>query len=310
VVLGLDARGHVRWRDRAAYATLDTASCTASCPDGVLSGALEGEDSPERREPPVHWHVGAEASVDDHPGVTKYKVVAARSRRDFLAIEGDGVRYRLVAHYPGAAARRIMVEGPLDSSYEAEGSGRLLALVGSASESSDRLGYRWYRHGRGGWRLAGDAGHGSFVGACLNRAGTRAVLVGEGGARGVAFGSTRIDRQPGPGGAAGDCALGRDTLLSVLQRRSAAGGEEALLSLTQGGRPRWKVNLRGTLDQFAVATRRPEAAILTKGTLTIVGSGGRRRILRRGVADFVPDGDVLAVVTERGKLERVGYPAR
>lgn len=203
-MIGLDASGAVRWRDRDLASRLSV-SCLAQCPDAVGSGSADGSGSPA-----VIWRTGNRRSDVAASGV----VLWANSPKDALSVRSEAGGDVLDVLGPGAAHRSYPLDSFDTQLFTApDGARAVLVSGGSAYRVLDRT--------VGGWTMSPPR-TASVRSACVGKAGQPTILFD--GDHTFVLDATGRDLRALPITNVGRCGIGRQTQVTQRFRDDTATG--------------------------------------------------------------------------------------
>jgi hypothetical protein len=279
-VVGYDATGAVRWRDRDLAQRLSV-SCLGRCPDAVGSGATDGG-----APPPVVWRTGTGKRIDTSLDGT---VLWALTPQDAVIVR-PGAGWLTVELRTPAGTRIQQVDGTDPRLYSAPDNAQAVLVVSTRGSAS----YRMLTRGPNGWAMS--AAHTAPVsGACLGRGGQPVLLYGNGGA----FLTTRPGARPRrlPVTDIDQCAVGADAVLTQEFSESTNEGPQATRHLLDiSGKVLW----RRTEPGMRSADLDPDTglvAVPTDAGVLILDTSGKTitRIVEAQDAQFVRPGCLLVL---------------
>jgi hypothetical protein len=282
-VVGYDATGAVRWRDRDLAQRLYV-SCLDRCPDAVGSGATDGG-----APPPVVWRTGTSKRIDTSLDGT---VLWALTPQDAVVARPGAGRLTVELRTP-AGTRIQRVDGTDSRLYSAPDSTQAVLVVRVRGGSS----YRMLTRGPNGWAMSA-ARTASVSGACLGRDGQPVLLYGADSA----FLTTRPGAGPRRLPVAGidQCAVGADAVLTQEFSESTNGGPQTTTRLLDmSGKVLW----RRTDPGMRSADLDPDTGLVAVPTdigVLVLDTSGKAivRIVEAQDAQFVRPGCLLVLSSD------------
>ncbi|MEU3464544.1 hypothetical protein ABZ721_31915 [Streptomyces sp. NPDC006733] len=279
-VVGVDAAGVVRWRDRL-FADRMYVSCLAHCPDAVASGSFD-EDAPP---PPVIWRTGVRRTVDPPAAAV---VLWADSPAEALVVRSTAGRGVLEIRNPRRTSV-YPVQGVNPRFFLAPDRSRALVLTTGALPT-----VRTLDRTRIGWTIS-PALATSATGACIGPAGTPAVLYDSTTASLLEAPDTTP--RPLPLQHVGRCRTGTDRVLAQrFTQDSSSGARTTTRLLDSSGRLLWMRTDPGIHPAYLdPATGR--VLLLTDTEMILAAPDGSVLDRAAGVVDaqFVNRGCLLAL---------------
>ncbi|MFF4732334.1 hypothetical protein ACFY3M_45235 [Streptomyces mirabilis] len=283
-VIGFDAHGSVRWRDRDLAGRLYV-SCLAQCPDAVGSGSPDGG-----APPPVVWRTGTSRSIG---GPVTGTVLWARSPQDAV-VARDEEEHSLIDFRGarGTSTHRVVGTDPhLFTAPDASHAVLVLTQGGTAS-------YRMLSHGPNGWEMS-EPHTAPLDGACLGRSGRPVLVYGSNDTFLKADVGTAPHRLPAKN--IGQCSASASALLTQEFTGSTDDGAHTVSRLLdRSGRVRWERTDTG-IHSGDLDPDTGLVALTAETGVVVLDSAGRPAARIAGAVDaqFVRPGCLIVLTSDR-----------